>query len=82
VIDLNNISLISSINSLKSQLKTNNIAQVIILEPKETAAFKFHMLCLVNLHLHWDPSKEIVKYIQAAEIKHQVRMKKHRSTGT
>lgn len=72
VIDLNKINVISNMNYFRDLNKTNNIAQVIILEPINSV-YNFDLLCVVNLHLHWDPDKEIIKYLQAAEIKFQVK---------
>lgn len=59
-------------NLFRDLNKTNNIAQILILDPKETNK-NYDLLCIVNLHLHWDPDKEIIKYLQAAEIKYQVK---------
>jgi hypothetical protein len=58
-------------NYFRDVNKTNNIAQVIVLEPTYSNC-DFDLLCVVNLHLFWDPEKEIIKYLQAAEIKFQV----------
>ena len=59
-------------NLFRDVNKTNNIAQVLILEPIESNP-NYDLLCIVNLHLHWDPNKEIIKYLQASEIKYQVK---------
>ena len=52
--------------------KTNNLAQVMILESKEKN-YCVDLICIVNLHLFWNPDKEIIKYLQAGEIKYQVK---------
>ena len=43
-------------NYFRDVNKTNNIAQVIVLEPIDSNC-DFDLLCVVNLHLYWDPEK-------------------------
>jgi len=75
-IDLNKCDSNSKIHIpsfVKNLIKTNNIAQILILEPL-TKAMKesIDYLIVVNIHLHWDPTKEIIKYLQMSEILNRV----------
>ena len=75
-IDLNNITSISNLNIpifLKNMMKTNNIAQILILEHKSKPINTMaDYIIVVNLHLFWDPSKEIIKYLQMSQIINRV----------
>lgn len=68
VINLNSICL-KFMNFLKTNNLTHNLAQIIVLEPVVPFLKKiFDYIIVVNLHLYWDPEKEIIKYSQLAEI--------------
>jgi CCR4-NOT transcription complex subunit 6 len=68
---------LNSLNNLSAYLKKiikypkqNNIAQLLLLQPTDTSYYnnRFDYLLLVNLHLHWDPQNELLKYAQISEI--------------
>jgi CCR4-NOT transcription complex subunit 6 len=57
------------VTKIKKIPMTYNIAQYIIFEPNcDQLIGKFDYLIAVNLHLFWDPTKEIIKYIQMYEV--------------
>jgi CCR4-NOT transcription complex subunit 6 len=80
-IDLNYISdfvrnnLTSPLAEILKKIRlSHNIAQSVLLEPlSETLRSKLDYLLVVNLHLHWDPSKEIIKFIQIYHILEKIR---------
>lgn len=66
VVNLNTIKSIDH-SVVKRCLKTNNLAQILILEPKMNKSL-FDYLAVINLHLHWDPNRDVMKYLQMSEI--------------
>jgi mRNA deadenylase 3'-5' endonuclease subunit Ccr4 len=69
LIKLNEITNDNIKQSLKNYRLTNNIAHICILEPLlEKIKNKMDFVIVTNLHLHWDPNKENIKYFQMYEI--------------
>jgi CCR4-NOT transcription complex subunit 6 len=62
------------LTKMKKLPMTHNIAQLIVLEPnlKEIKS-KIDNLIIINLHLYWDPDREIIKFIQIYEILNKVK---------
>jgi mRNA deadenylase 3'-5' endonuclease subunit Ccr4 len=67
LVNLNNLSNIYK-HFLKDNLRTNNIAQILLLEPVKALKERIDYLVVINLHLFWDPKQELLKYIQLSEI--------------
>jgi mRNA deadenylase 3'-5' endonuclease subunit Ccr4 len=65
-----NLNTFTSVyNKIHPKIVTNNITQFFVLEPVNNNYKNFFDYILIsNLHLHWDPKKELIKYSQMSEI--------------
>jgi mRNA deadenylase 3'-5' endonuclease subunit Ccr4 len=77
-LNLNNISLQlgSLFNGVVEKVQninlTHNICQMLLLEPSIELKLFMDYVLIVNLHLLWDPKKEIFKYSQMSEILNKI----------